>query len=70
VIECFSPEQINILKRTETGVMTTAKVDLSEGLKAKTYRKFVRKALAEGMLSNGVIVGEGITEVDILVSDI
>ncbi len=66
VIECFSPEQINILKRNDTGRMSTAKVDLAEGLKAKTYRKFVRRALAEGMLSNGVIVGEGITEVDLL----
>ena len=35
-------------------------------LKAKTYLRHVRKGLAEGMLSEGVIIAEGVTEVSAL----
>jgi putative ATP-dependent endonuclease of OLD family len=62
VIERFEPEQIMVLTRDETGILSGKAVDLSAGLKAKTYRKHVRRAFAEVMLGRGVIVAEGITE--------
>jgi putative ATP-dependent endonuclease of OLD family len=66
IIERFDPQQITVLKRSEAGELTGTKINLSTALKAKTYLKHVRKGLAEGMLSNGVIVSEGITESAVL----
>lgn len=66
IIERFDPQQITVLKRSETGEVTGTNIKLSSGLKAKTYLKHVRKGLAEGMLSEGVIVAEGITEISVL----
>ncbi len=68
VIEYFEPEHITILKRDEKASITGTNVTLSAGLKSKTYHKNVRKGLAEAILSQGVIVAEGITEVNVLQS--
>lgn len=65
VIERFTPEQIRILKKEE-GVLGATPVTLESGLKLKTYNNHLRRNFAEAILSNGVIVGEGITEVSVL----
>ena len=62
VIERFEPERIVILRRNETGTVTGKKVMLNADVKAKTYRRHVRKGFAEAMLGKGVIVAEGLTE--------
>lgn len=66
IIERFDPQQIIVLKRSETGMVAGTNIKLSSVLKAKTYLKHIRKGLAEGMLSEGVIVAEGVTEVSVL----
>ena len=68
VIERFEPERIMRLSRDATGTLTGVPVTLPELMKPKSYRQSVRRALAEAMLGQGVIVGEGITERDALQS--
>jgi putative ATP-dependent endonuclease of the OLD family len=62
VIECFEPENIVRLTRDASGVLSATPVNLPPNMKAKTYRSQLRRAIAEAMLGQGAIVGEGITE--------
>jgi len=62
VIEAFDPAQIVILRRHSDGKVTGKRVTLPADVKAKTYRRYVRRGFAEAMLGCGVIVTEGITE--------
>ncbi|MGH6670986.1 MAG: ATP-dependent nuclease [Xanthobacteraceae bacterium] len=62
VIERFAPEQIKILRRDQTGTVSGKSVGLGGSLKATTYRKHIRRGLAEAMLGRGVILAEGFTE--------
>lgn len=62
VIEIFDPEQIVILRRDEHAEVTGKQVVLDSNIKAKTYRRYVRRGFAEAMLGRGVVVAEGITE--------
>lgn len=62
VIEIFEPDRIVILCRNSTATVTGKKVSLGADVKAKTYRRYIRRAFAEAMLGRGVIVVEGITE--------
>lgn len=64
VIECFSPEGIVKLNRNEVGAVAGTPIKLPAIMKAKNYRQNFRRAIAEAMLSQGVIVGEGLTEQD------
>ena len=66
VIERFEPAQIRILNKNSGGELGVTPVSLESGLKYKNYQKNVRRNFAEAMLSRGVIVGEGITEVSVL----
>lgn len=66
IIETFKPEQLVILRRDDTGKVTGTPVTLKGDVKAKTYRKHIRRGFAEAMLSRGVIVAEGFTEVAVL----
>ncbi len=66
VIERFSPDGIVKLNRNETGELIGTPIKLPAGMKAKNYRQNFRRAIAEAMLSRGVIVGEGMTEQDAL----
>lgn len=68
VIECFEPDGIVKLNRDNQGGLTGIAVKLPTGMKEKTYRHNFRRALAEAMLSRGVIVGEGISEQDALLT--
>ena len=62
VIETFDPDRIIILRRDENANVTGKRVTLTQEVKAKTYRRYVRRGFAEAMLGRGVIVTEGITE--------
>lgn len=68
VIEQFPPEKIKVLKR-ETGSLVKANgLPVGTVLKGKIYQRHARRGLAEAMLGCGVIVGEGITEKEILLA--
>ena len=62
VIETFDPDRIVILRRDNKGTVTGKRVTLSADVKAKTYRRYIRRGFAEAMLGRGVVVAEGITE--------
>ncbi|MEW7984604.1 MAG: AAA family ATPase [Candidatus Thiodiazotropha endolucinida] len=66
VIERFKPEKIRILKKNDNGELDATPVTLDSGLKLKKYQNHIRRNFSEAMLSSGVIVGEGITEVSVL----
>lgn len=61
VIERFEPARITLLRRNDDGEVIGKQVALGS-MKAKTYRRYVRRGLAEAMLGRGVIVAEGLTE--------
>lgn len=61
VIEKFEPSRITVLRRSDDGKVTGKQVALGN-MKAKTYRRYVRRGLAEAMLGRGVVVAEGLTE--------
>lgn len=63
VIESFEPERTLILRRDDKGTVSGKQVTLSADVKAKTYRRHLRRGFAEAMLAKGVIVAEGFTEV-------
>jgi putative ATP-dependent endonuclease of the OLD family len=62
IIERFEPEQIMLLKRSSDGILSGTPLNLPPGVKAKTYRSQLRRVIAEAMLGQGVIVGEGLSE--------
>ena len=62
VIESFDPDHIVVLQRDNDGTVTGKRITLNADVKAKTYRRYVRRGFAEAMLGRGVIVTEGITE--------
>jgi putative ATP-dependent endonuclease of OLD family len=62
VIECFDPATLRIIRRDSSGAVNATGVELGEAMKAKTYRRNLRRSLAEAMLGTGVIVAEGATE--------
>ena len=62
VIERFDPDQVLVLQRTDNAKVTGTRLVVGEGIKAKTYRKHIRRGLAECMLGRAVIVVEGFTE--------
>jgi putative ATP-dependent endonuclease of OLD family len=62
IIERFEPEGIMRLTRDNAGTLTAARVELPAAMKTKTYRSQLRRGIAEAILGQGAIVGEGITE--------
>lgn len=66
VIERFEPDGILKLNRDGRGILSGTAIKLPASMKAKNYRQNFRRAIAEAMLGQGVIVGEGITEQDAL----
>ncbi|MEQ1883711.1 MAG: AAA family ATPase [Bryobacteraceae bacterium] len=66
VLERFSPDQIQVLRKDATGTLSSVTVPGTAVLKGKTYRKHARRGLAEAMLGRGAVVGEGITEKDVI----
>lgn len=66
VIERFEPDGILKLNRDDQGSLSAITIKLPSGMKTKNYRQNFRRAIAEAMLGQGVIVGEGVTEQDAL----
>lgn len=66
VIEKFSPEQIKILKRDDQAKVTSTSVTLSAGLKPKLFYRKLRPSIAEAILGQAVLVGEGLVEFQVL----
>jgi putative ATP-dependent endonuclease of the OLD family len=62
VIERFEPQQVMVLRRDTNANLSGKTLVITDVIKAKTYRRFVRRGLAEAMLGRGVIVVEGTTE--------
>lgn len=62
IIESFDPERLIILRRDDTAKVSGKSVTLPPDVKAKTYRRHLRRGFAEAMLGRAVIVAEGITE--------
>lgn len=60
VIERFEPDGILKLNRDEHGTLSGTAIKLPAGMKAKNYRQNFRRAIAEAMLGQGVIVGDPI----------
>ena len=61
VIEKFKPECITLLRRSDDAEVTGKTLSLGK-MKAKTYRRYLRRGLAEAMLGRGVVIAEGLTE--------
>ena len=65
VLEQYSPENVVVLERGNENVLNAKQVDLRE-IKAKTYRGHLRRVFAEGMLGDGVVCVEGISDAEVL----
>lgn len=61
VIERFNPDQILILRRSDSANISATPL-LNSAIKEKLYRRHTRRGLAEAMLGQAVIVVEGYTE--------
>lgn len=62
VIEKFLPEQIKILRRDDSGQVTSTPVTLLSGIKPKIFQRKLRHCIAEAILGQAVIIGEGLVE--------
>lgn len=62
VIEQFAPEQMTVMRRDLTGMLTAAQVVLPENLKLKIFRDGFRTRFCEALLARRVLVVEGKTE--------
>jgi putative ATP-dependent endonuclease of OLD family len=62
VIERFDPDEIVVLNRDDTGMLTSCTIGLGDDIKPKKYRE-QRRQFAEAVLANAVLVVEGGTEV-------
>jgi len=67
VLEQFEPESVVILERDKDCRLKGRHVEIA-GIKAKTYRGNLRRILAEGMLGNGVICVEGVSDAEVLMA--
>lgn len=66
VIEKFDSKDIKILSRDDKLSLVANKVFDLGTIKSKTYRHKIRHSIAEAILGNSVIIGEGLSEVEIL----
>lgn len=62
VIEQFTPEQMTVMRRDMTGLLTATNVVLPENLKLKIFRDGFRTRFCEALLARRVLVVEGKTE--------
>jgi putative ATP-dependent endonuclease of the OLD family len=62
VIERFTPEEIVVLTRDDTGTLFSSTIALGGHVRSRNYRA-QRRQFAEAILANGVLVAEGGTEV-------
>jgi len=62
VIEQFEPDQMTVMRRDLTGVMSATPVSLPANLKLKLFRDGFRTRFCEALLARRVVVVEGKTE--------
>lgn len=62
VIEQFPPEQMTVMRRDETGLLSAAQVVLPNNLRLKLFRDGFRTKFCEALLARRVLVVEGKTE--------
>ena len=62
VIEQFTPEQMTVMRRDNTGLLSATNVVLPESLKLKIFRDGFRTRFCEALLARRVLVTEGKTE--------
>ncbi|MFO0617238.1 MAG: AAA family ATPase [Polyangiaceae bacterium] len=62
IVEQFEPSRVLIVRRDDAGVVTGTRISLDATMKAKVYRRQLRRGLAEALLGRGAIVTEGFTE--------
>jgi len=62
VIEQFKPEQMTVMRRDRSGLLTAASVVLPANLKLKIFRDGFRTRFCEALLARRVLVVEGKTE--------
>jgi putative ATP-dependent endonuclease of OLD family len=62
VIEQFAPEQMTVMKRDITGILSASRVILPKNLKLKIFRDGFRTRFCEALLARRVLVVEGKTE--------
>lgn len=62
VIEQFAPEQMTVMKRDNTGLLSASNVVLPDNLKLKIFRDGFRTRFCEALLARRVLVVEGKTE--------
>ena len=66
IIEKFAPEQIIILRRDTNANVTSTFVTLESGIKPKLFQRKLRHSIAEAILGQAVIIGEGLVEQQVL----
>jgi len=62
IAERFLPDELCVLRRDKTQKLTSTTVTLGESIKQKMFRRDFRTRFAEGMLSQAVLLVEGVTE--------
>jgi putative ATP-dependent endonuclease of OLD family len=62
VIEQFPPEQMTVLNRDQTGLLSATSITLPANLKLKIFRDGFRTRFCEALLARRVVVVEGKTE--------
>ncbi len=67
VLEQYDPANVILLERGSNGVVSGQRIEVS-GIKAKTYKGNLRRALAEAILGNGVLCVEGVSDAEALYS--
>ena len=62
VIEQFAPEQMTVMQRDDTGLLSASSVVLPDNLRLKVFRDGFRTRFCEALLARRVLVVEGKTE--------
>ena len=68
VLEEFSIEETHILARNQDGHIQQHSIDLPMNIKLKRYRQEFRTKFCEGLLSRRILIAEGATEADAVLS--
>ena len=61
VLEQYDPADVVLLERRNDGVVAGRRIEAA-GIKAKAYKRNLRRVLAEAMLGNGVLCVEGVSD--------
>lgn len=65
VLEQYYPASVILLERGNDGVVAGRKIEVS-AIKAKTYKRSLRRSFAEAMLGKGVLCVEGVSDAEVI----